>query len=527
MGVLRGWRSGWRAIGQQRGKAVVAGALCLAIALLSVCAAVLLDSRDDAMQRAQTVSQNLSMVAERDIRRNLEVIDLSLKAMVAGAEDPETMALPARQRDAVMFDQALTAKYLGAVLILDESGNILLDSGHVPPRVQNYADRDYFQAQKTHPDLGLLISQPIASRLSHGASIIVGLSRRINHPDGSFAGIALITLSVNYFRDLLAGLDIGPHGAIALFEHDGTLLMRLPQLPSQAGPLTSIRGGANFSRFVNEASGAFLGRSSFDGERRLFVHTKIEPFGLTLVISPAERDIYASWRHRASILGGAMIVLAIGYLLFAELLASELRRRSEVETELRVLSRTDALTTVANRRGFDERLEIEWKRMKRDGTNLSVLFVDVDRFKQFNDRYGHERGDDVLRSVALAMKRELKRPSDLTARYGGEEFAMILPQTDRRGARVLAQQICDAVAALAIPNEASEGRVVTVSVGVATFESDRRRAKDARGASSLDSAGELLKAADAALYRAKHQGRNRVETDDAVELETVGEDHLA
>ena len=490
----------WRAIGQQRANAVVVGAALLVIALLTICGFVLLDGRVDAMQRAQTVSQNLSMVAERDIRRNLEIIDLSLGAMVKGAEDPDIMALPARERDSVMFDQALTAKYLGAVLLLDEQGNILLDAGHMTPRVQNYADRPYFQQQKANPNLGLLISRPVVSRLQHDGTMIIALSRRINHPDGSFAGIALITLSVNYFRDLFAGLNLGPQGAIALFEHDGTILMRLPDL-NLAGSM--IRNRSNLARFTSMASGAFLGRSSVDGQKRLFVFTQIAPFGLTLVISPAEVDIYATWRKRAWVIGGAMVALAVGYLLLAELLASELRRRSEVEAELRTLSHTDALTTVGNRRYFDEVFEKEWRRTRRESGALSVLFVDVDRFKQFNDRYGHERGDDALRSVALAMKHELKRPADFAARYGGEEFAMVLPQTDRRGALTLARQVADAVQALEIANEASEHGVVTVSIGCATMD----------GVEAFDSASSLLKAADEALYRAKHQGRNRVEAD--------------
>ena len=488
----------WRVIGQRRANAVILCAAILVIALLTVCGAVLYEARQDAMQRAKTVSENLSMVAQRDIQRNLEIIDLSLQAMVRGAENPEVMALPPRQRDAVMFDQALTAKYLGAVLILDANGNIMLDAGHVMPRAQNYADREYFQAQKANPNLGLLISRPVTSRLMHDGSVIIGLSRRINQPDGTFAGIALITVSVGYFHDLFSGLNIGPHGAIGLFEHDGTLLMRLPMVSSA---VSTIRGGVNFGRFSGEASGAFLGRSSIDGVKRLFVHTQIEPFGLHLVISPAEDDVYAAWRRRAWVIGSAMVMLGLGYLLLAELLSSELKRRSRVEEELRMLSRTDALTTVGNRRHFDEMLDREWKRAKRDGTELSVLFVDVDKFKQFNDRYGHERGDDVLRSVALTMKRELKRPADFAARYGGEEFAMVLPQTDRRGAILLARQVTRAVQAMGMPNESSEHRVVTISIGCATLDRE----------SSFDSATALLKAADEALYRAKHNGRNTVE----------------
>ena len=490
----------WRTFGEQRSYAVLVSAACLVIALLTLCVAVLMDGRADAIRLAQTISQNLSMVAERDIRRNFEIIDLSLQSMVKGAEDPETMAMATGKRDALLFNQALSARYLGAVLVLDENGNIVVDAGHQVPRVGNYADRDYFQAQKHDPGLGMLISRPVASKILHDGSMIIALSRRINHPDGSFAGIALITLSIRYFHDLLAGLDIGPHGAIALFERDGTVITRLPQIRNATTPSILSRSSI-FASLVNEASGAFVGTSPFDGERRLFVHTIIEPSGLTLVISPAERDIYAPWHRRTWILGGAMVALALGYVLLAELLASELRRRSIVEAELRELSRTDALTTVGNRRYFDETLATEWKRSMREGTPLSVLFVDVDCFKQFNDRYGHERGDDALRSVALAMKRQLKRPADFLARYGGEEFAMVLPHTDRHSVTQIAQIIANAVIALDIPNEASHHQIVTVSIGCASLERDCPH----------ETSAALLKAADAALYRAKHNGRNRVE----------------
>lgn len=468
---------------------------------------VLLDSRRDAMQSAEAVSRDLATVAERDIQRNLQIIDLSLTAMVSGAEDSDVMRLPPKRRNAILFDQALTAKYVGEVLILDADGNVTADSGHLLPRIQNYADRDYFRVQRANPDMGLVISRPVVSRLTHNNSQFVALSRRINRADGSFGGIALITLNVDYFRNLFADLDIGPHGAVALFDKDGATILRLP-LRDGLSPVTS---GANFGWLASSEAGAFVGRSSSDGEMRLFVHNKIEPFSLVLVIATAERDIYAAWHRRAVAMGGAIVLLAVGYLLLAQLLASELKRRAKVEAELRTLSHVDALTTLANRRHFDEVLETEWNRALREKSRLSVLFVDVDYFKQFNDRYGHERGDNALRSVALALKQSVKRPADLVARYGGEEFALVLPDTDAAGALAIAHRVLTSVEALQIFNEASEHKVVSVSIGTATTGGDREHSSPTA----------LLTAADAALYRAKRNGRNRIESMKHARLSSV------
>ena len=166
---------------------------------------------------------------------------------------------------------------------------------------------------------------------------------------------------------------------------------------------------------------------------------------------------------------------------------------------LQRLSLVDGLTGVANRRRFDEVLEQEWRRARREGHPLSLLMFDVDHFKQFNDRYGHLDGDDCLRRVAQAIDASGSRPGDLAARYGGEEFVFLLPNSDAAGALAVAERCRGAVEALGIPHQGSGAApVVTVSIGVATHRPDD---------DALVSA--LLEAADDALYRAKRGGRNR------------------
>ncbi|RWX74674.1 diguanylate cyclase [Neorhizobium lilium] len=184
----------------------------------------------------------------------------------------------------------------------------------------------------------------------------------------------------------------------------------------------------------------------------------------------------------------------------------DVEERKQLEERLCRLAMTDGLTGLANRRAFDEALESEWLRVRRTKGRLSLLLIDLDHFKGFNDHYGHQVGDDCLRAVASAIQEALQRPADLAARYGGEEIAVILPNTDLAGAVAVAVSVRSAVEALCIPHvvTGAGAEKVTISVGVAT-------ALSAVGASIQMPAG-LLRAADTALYKAKNNGRNRVET---------------
>lgn len=178
------------------------------------------------------------------------------------------------------------------------------------------------------------------------------------------------------------------------------------------------------------------------------------------------------------------------------------RKLGELNARLADQATMDDLTTIANRRLLNRSLEVEWRRLRRTGSPLAIVLIDVDDFKAFNDRYGHVRGDDCLRNVARALKSAPRRATDLVARYGGEEFAILLPETDESGAFIVAERARQAVLALRMSHERSRvnGGIVTISSGVAavvpTEDSDPKA---------------LLAAADEALYRAKKGGRNRID----------------
>lgn len=168
--------------------------------------------------------------------------------------------------------------------------------------------------------------------------------------------------------------------------------------------------------------------------------------------------------------------------------------------ELKKLATIDGLTQIANRRRFDEYLNLEWLRLRREKAKLSLILFDIDYFKLYNDTYGHLAGDDCLRQVAIAISEISRRPADLFARYGGEEFAMILPYTDLSGATHLAEMIRLTIHSLKIPHSQSlVSNSITVSVGVACMIPN---------AESLPQ--DLINAADQALYTAKQEGRDRV-----------------
>lgn len=188
-------------------------------------------------------------------------------------------------------------------------------------------------------------------------------------------------------------------------------------------------------------------------------------------------------------------------------------RIKRLTDELRNIARTDALTELANRRAFDEALEREWRRARRDGEPISLLLVDVDHFKRFNDHYGHPMGDACLHQVAQALKTATMRPADCVARFGGEEFALLLPHTAQAGASAVARRVIENVLALALPHEASPTAPwVSVSIGLGTFDEQSPSWSEQRGETLAGSLGghmraDLIKAADLALYAAKGAGR--------------------
>ncbi len=250
-----------------------------------------------------------------------------------------------------------------------------------------------------------------------------------------------------------------------------------------------------------------------------------EDLWLTVAMLAACLDVWLTFRAGSRFSIGWYTARAASLVTSTVVLLSLFRDITQLYSQvahanrlLEELAHVDGLTGVANRRFFDASLSTEWRRAQRDGRALSVIMIDVDEFKKFNDVYGHQDGDTCLQAVARCIGARARRPGDLAARYGGEEFALILPATDLAGAVFLGEALRLAIRDLAVPHAASAHGIVTVSVGVSTAFPKAGGSPDA-----------LLRAADTALYEAKQGGRDQsrhiVQGGPGAALTLVGSDH--
>ena len=618
---------------------LVAGLCALLVCgFCGVAAVMLVQLRHDAWTSAERDAQNVLNTVSNDIARNIELYDLSLQGVVEGLDMPGLLDITPEMRQSLLFDRAATAKYLGSILVLNEHGIAIDDAGSVALPPGNRADQEYFQAHQRDPDLGLFVSAPFLRRNAGKNEPVMGLSRRFNHPDGSFAGVVVGMLRIDYFHNLFGTLRLGHLGAIALFRADGTVIARNPRVEGKFERLDPA--GRAMAVLSSTQSGTYATTGEVDGIRRISNFSHIGDLPLVLSVAVSEADIYAAWNVRAAVIGLILVALCLTMGCLGIMLTRELRRRTKAEKELRasevqyrllaeyatdVIARfgpglsyryaspaskavlgyepaqligtdmaahlhnddearvmavveaaqregqhckvtyrmmhydghvvwmegnysympgdggfsvvlrdvgarkqaeealelanaeltrvaaTDGLTGLANRRRFDEALGAEWRRAARDQQPLTLLMLDVDRFKLFNDQYGHQAGDHCLRVIAQAVAGCAARGGDIVARYGGEELVVLLPETDPVKAVLAGERVRKAVVDLALQHDgnADHGSIVTASIGIATAYPQSLGHLDV----GLSTPAELIAAADAMLYEAKRQGRNRIAND--------------
>ncbi|WP_306163350.1 GGDEF domain-containing protein [Pseudomonas sp. B14-6] len=244
--------------------------------------------------------------------------------------------------------------------------------------------------------------------------------------------------------------------------------------------------------------------SIIDGVDRLFGYSLLQKYPLVVAAANSREAILSAW-WAGTIKMGAMIgVVLVVNLLVGLLLIKQVRHGLTVEGDLKdaqaILEKLvlqDALTGLSNRRHLEKNLKLEWLRAIRHRSSISLIMIDIDFFKSFNDQYGHIAGDHCITSVGEAARQSINRPSDLAVRYGGEEFAILLPDTKAGGAYKMAEKIRLAVMSLSIPHQENPNGSVTVSLGVYTCVPDSSDYQF------------LMTQADSALYLAKRSGRNR------------------
>jgi diguanylate cyclase (GGDEF)-like protein len=485
-----------RYVGNRPWVAGVAGTV-VALAMSTLIALEVGEGRTEMLDHARQNSQNLVSIISADLARNVEIYSLSLQSMADAARDPLTWTLPVPARQAVLFDRATTAAYLGGAYIVDANGEVAAAQYEDANSTVHLDDREYFQVQQRNPSAGLYFSHPFMSRLRGGAPSIA-LTRRIDDAQGRFAGIALLAIRIEYFQHLLDRIDTGAQGSVFIVMTDGTLLARKPLVVPETG--LNIANSSNFREMSTHDSGTDVSAAAVDGVRRMFTYAHVPGTPLIAVVAPAVDDVLAPWRHRSHVAAVLTVAFGVVFVFVSWLLAFALRDKQRAQAALVRLAATDPLTGLSNRRVLDKHLDDEWRRARRENKPLSVLFIDIDHFKIFNDTYGHASGDEALVAVADCIASEARRSVDLVARYGGEEFAVVLPNTTAQGAFAVAEQIRRRVESQVIVRGHGTSQAVTVSVGCATALPT---------ATDLANGQDLLAAADQQLYVAKDQGRNR------------------
>ena len=484
-------------------KGLTALGVAVITGMLALTAAMVFQARADAWEQAGQSSANLALALERDIARNLAVYDLSLLGAAEALKLPGIDEVSPEIRKAAVFDRAAGADYLGVVRVMDASGAIVADYTPSQATRPYLADRDYFTVHRDRADVGLYLSQPLQSRSQDGLHVIV-LSRRLTADDGGFGGVVTGTLDVAYFNKLFEKLDVGRNGSIALYRSNGRLIARLPYNKADFG--RDVTASENFHRVAELQSGSFVEKAVLDGVKRLYTFRHVGDLPLIVAVGRSVAEIDASWQDRTLVMVSILGVLCAATGVLCVCFRREMLRRIAAETalteraeSLAVMAATDGLTGLGNRRAFEAELNRAWRQGVRARSALAVLMLDADCFKSYNDRYGHQAGDDVLRSIADCIKGSINRPFDFAARYGGEEFVILLPDTSLEGAMSVAECIRGAVAAMAIPHDGSPSGIATISIGVAAGRPLEREVE-----------GWFVNQADGALYESKRLGRNRV-----------------
>ncbi|WP_052391785.1 GGDEF domain-containing protein [Paraburkholderia bannensis] len=486
---LRGWsRCLLGALDARPDLISVAGVLCAIVVLASTTAWLTAD-RAGRIERAQERAQSVASLVAGGLSANMTIYDALLADMASPARD-SSAPMTENVRERIRFSQAISHEFLDDAFIVGADGMLEAPPDNPGAARIDLHDRDYFQALShgtahgTAPEL--YVSEPLASRIRDGRRS-VALARTIETPGHGFGGVAVLVVRLDNLQRFISRFESRDVDAVRVVREDGVVLANAVH-PDEAASLV-----------VPQTSAGAIER--IDMARVKGCVARVNSAPLAVVVTPSTEMTLRIWQRQALWQGALALAFALTLAVGSMALESALRSRYKALEKLRKISLTDALTGLSNRRALDNRLDEEWRRASRKNRQLSILFIDIDRFKLFNDEYGHAVGDEVLRSVAQAIGSQARRAQDMAARYGGEEFAVVLPDTDAQEAAQIAERVRQAVQGLRIAHAKSDTGAVTVSVGCATI-------KATPGVE--DGAEKLLESADAQLLIAKSSGRNRV-----------------
>jgi len=484
----------------------------LLIAGIATSAWTLNRSWERAIKETERSAINLSVSQARQAEDTFVQAELALRDIRRNVPQSGINGMDPVRFDRFLADIKERLPQLHGLFVYDAQGFMRVTSFGKLPAITNNADREYFVYHRANGHGSVHIGHVIRSRST--GDLIIPVSLRINDAYGGFAGVALATVKLDYFRHFYNYFELGPRDLLALLSTDGTALYARPFDDNVINRNLSV--SPLFTRELPKHDrGNATWLSALDKVERIYGYARLERFPLVVAAGYDKPALWQSWLTESlpDIILNAMLLL--GTVIMGALVFRQVRRNVRDQAELTMLrdeltsinhtlqtmALADGLTGLANRRQFDLFLAQALKTSVHTQRPVSLIMIDIDFFKRYNDHYGHVAGDNCLRQVGEILMKLNLRQSDLIARYGGEEFAIVLPETDLREAFMLAQNAVDAVRYAHIKHEhSSTGRkVVTISAGCFSMT----------GTGTDDDARMIKEGADSALYAAKIKGRDR------------------
>lgn len=478
-----------------------AGLLAIVITAVVIGATTLEISLDyrDTEQRTYETATDITHVVERQVRDTITYVDQTLDAVSILVRDSGGIA-GIHQSSTWQILRSYCSTLIGchAIGVVAPTGKAQVRTRDRDIETIDVSDRLHFlQARDTGRRY---IDAAVVSRLP-GSPILFFVSKPVFDKERKFLGVVVIGMETSQLTSFysLFGFSLAP--AISIFKGDGGIVARHPNMEKLVGK--SNAKSEIFTTYLPRAPfGTYKSLSRLDGKTRLAAYRSLPDLDLVIFSGIETPAAFAAWKarslRRVTIVGG-MLALIWGALLTASRATAEQAVLRQKNRHLDTLASRDPLTGIGNRRLFSRTLKRDWSKHNRSGAPISLILLDVDYFKLFNDHYGHQAGDDCLRRVAHALQESLQREGDLVARYGGEEFVAVL-DCGHEGALYVAERMRQRIEALEIPHIRSKASsFVTASLGVASTENTRAQSTE-----------ELLAVADKALYEAKASGRNQV-----------------
>lgn len=466
--------------------------------------------RDTVIQSEQ-MAVNLSLSQARQADDTILQAELSLREVQHQLISEIATGVNGGALSQTMQELASRLPQLHGLFYYDAQGKWIATSARQIPAHINNADREYFRYHRMNARDSVHIGPVIRSRST--GDLVIPVSLRVNDASGGFNGVLLATIRVDYFRHYYSYYELGAQDVLVLMLADSTVLYARPMPDSYIGKnLSSSHLFQTMLASADKGSGQW--RAALDGQARIFGFARSERYGLVVAAGYDKQNLLRSWikGQVENVLLDLALLAGIGVL--GACILSQVRRSLRYQQELtrlrdeltavnlslENLAHADSVTGLANRRQFDHFLQQSLLDAAEHNQQVSLILMDIDYFKRFNDTYGHVAGDACLKAVASALAGLPLRGSDKVARYGGEEFAIILPGASGSDALNIANAAVKAVSASNIPHDSSSiAAHVTLSAGCATFLPESERPEPQA----------LIEKADEALYLAKHGGRNQ------------------